>query len=220
MTMDWAQLTRDVVTTGLAAFGGALSAFLFQRRRERAREQDQQYRALRMAHFATMSQYLELLSLGETHLEPIEDREEAWWQLKPLLQGFTTIRLDVATLDFTFEGSDPDLLNRLLIGQHRYDTVCNVVTARNEAYTEMQRRLSTIGAQGINAQPGSEEFKDLIGRELYGLLRDLTTSLFERHQDALQLLRPNIDDVASVVIERFPKRRMPAFELVPKSQRD
>ena len=42
----WAHFIKDVIAPGVAAFGGAWFAFLFQRRRETKRENDERYGAI------------------------------------------------------------------------------------------------------------------------------------------------------------------------------
>ena len=66
--MNWLDVTMDVLLTGLAAFGGARAAFLFERWREKNRQEDSQYTATRFAHFAVMSQYQELITLRDSYL--------------------------------------------------------------------------------------------------------------------------------------------------------
>lgn len=219
MPLNWLDLLENLVMTAVAAFGGAWFAFLFERRREEKRQQDDEYRAIRFAHFVVTSQYSELLSLGESQLEKCSDRDKAWWQLKPLLQGFAAPGLNLSALAFTFEGPDPDLLNRLTVGQQRFETVRHLISLRNEAYVELQRRAVALQAKGQDPAPGGEEFQNLVGRELVRRLKDTTNGLLDEHQSAQSLLKSNLDSITAAVAVRFPQKRLPQVTFVPKEQR-
>ena len=58
-------------------------------------------------------------------------------------------QVDVVQLVFLLESTDPDLINRITVGQQRHQTVVNVIEARNARHFELQRRAAALQAQGI-----------------------------------------------------------------------
>ena len=128
--MNW---LGSVILTGISAFLGALAAFLFASYREKRRQEDNQYAALRLAYLAVISHYQKFISLWDSCLRDHEGNTDAWQQLPPVKGVFNAPALHVAELVFAFESSDPDLLNRLVVGggeipddprHHRYEKQC------------------------------------------------------------------------------------------------
>lgn len=76
--------------------------------------------AIRLAHFAVMSQYQELITVRDSYLGDLEIQPDAWRRLSPMSLGFAAPTVNIPELAFTFESSDPDLLNRLVVGEARY----------------------------------------------------------------------------------------------------
>src|SRR3989338_2385437 len=107
--MNWAEVIKDVVVSGLAAFGGAWAAFLFESRRARKREVDDQYRALRFAHFAATGQYQQLITMNDRYVKGVRNTGDAWLALHPLTLGPEAPQLNTFELAFLLEGADPDL---------------------------------------------------------------------------------------------------------------
>lgn len=217
--MSWADVIKDILVTGVPAFGGAWAAFLFESLRERKKEKDEQYRSIRFAHFIVMSQYQEMITLRDSYFQTLQNQENAWQQLHPVLLGFASPSLNASELGFVLEGSDPDLLNRLTVGQQRYETVRNILVSRNQAYTDLQRRAAALQAQGVDTADSQEAMYRMLGKDLVKQLQDLTTALFKTHAGAISLLEENLSGITAFVSARFPKRRTPEFEIVPQGKR-
>jgi hypothetical protein len=210
---------KDVLVTGLSAFGGAWAAFLFESWRDEKREKDKQYRAIKFAHFVVMSQYQEMINFQDTYFKTFKSQDNAWWQMHPGLLGFASPTLNLSELGFILEGSDPDLLNRMTVGEQRYRTVRNIIAYRNQLHSELQRRAAALQAQGIEGAASQEAFDKVLGNDLVKQLKDLTVELFEIHESATSLLEENLSGINKFVSEHFPDRRSPKFEEVPKGER-
>jgi hypothetical protein len=214
--MSWWDLTKEVIVPGLAAFGGAWAAFCLEGLRERRRESARRYLALRVAHFVCLSQFQQMLTLSENHLKPVRHDQEAWWRLKLTGFGSAAPRLNVHELGFLLEGSDPNLLNRLTVGEMRYDTVRAAVESRSGMHVELQRQIAV--AQARNQQ--IDNLESVAGRDLVGQLKDITSGLFGLTDDAETLISKNITDLEVVCSVLFPTRRPPKTEIVPATERD
>jgi hypothetical protein len=207
-----------LVTFG-ASFGGAYAAFLFENARERRKETDEHYRALRFAHYAGMSQYQVLLILRDRYLQQIQDPARDWMRLHPVMLSFAAPSLNVSELGFVLEGADPDLLNRLTVGQQLYETVRNMLTSRNEVFAALQRRAAELEAQGVHAADNDETFQRMLGKDLVTQVRDLTVAAFDAHTKATALLEENLSGISQCISAQFPNRRAPQFQVIPLEAR-
>ncbi len=216
--MNWVDVIKDIVVSGLAAFGGAWAAFLFESRRARRKEHDDQYRALRFAHFTATSQYQQLITINDRYIKTVRDIDEAWLQLHPLTLGPEAPQLNTSDLAFLLDGTDPDLLNRLTVGQQRYQAVRAIVSTRNDKHAALQRRAAELQAHGVEVLEGENVALGL-GKDLVKQVRELTESLFVAMDDALSLVQENVAGLESFAARQFPKRRTPRTEIVPIEQR-
>ena len=217
--MNWVDVATNVIPTGLAALGGAWAAFFFASLQEKRRQKDNQYAAIRLAHFAVMSQCQELITVRDSYLGDLESQPDAWQRLHPMSLGFAAPTVNIPELAFTFESSDPDLLNRLVVGEARYQTVRKIITIRNDEHLALQRRAAALRAKGIEGAEDEETFSLMLGKDLVAQLKDMTTELFAANRDAILLLEANLKDITALSAERFPKRRPPQIEVVPKGKR-
>ena len=209
---------KDILSVGVSAFGGAWLAFKLESRREDKKEKDDQYRELRLAHFVVVSQYQELVVLRNNHVQQYEDRDDAWWSLHPISLGFTSPKLNVSKLAFLLEGPDPNLLNRLVVGEQQYEMVRNILTLRNQRHEEMQSRAAALQAQGNDTLENEEAWYRMVGKDRIVQLRDLTTGLFGILKDAIPLFEANIKRLSEFSSTYFPDRRTPRVEIGPQGE--
>ena len=217
--MNWADIATNMISTGLAALGGAWAAFFFASLQEKRRQKDNQYVAIRLAHFSVMSQYQVLITVRDSYLRDLESQPDAWQRLPPMNLGFAAPTLNIPELAFTFESADPDLLNRLVIGEARYQTVRKTIIIRNENHLAVQSRAAALQAKGIDGAEDEETFSRLLGKDLVVQLNDMTAELFAANRDAILLSEANLRDITALSAELFPKRRPPKIEVVPKGKR-
>ena len=211
--MTSVEIVVQVAVAGLSAFGGALAAFLLERRRDWKKLVDERYLAARFAHLLILTQYQELIVLGRT-LKPFIGRDDAWRMLPPSVAGSIAARLNVKELTFLLDGSDPDLLNRLIVGQQQYDTIRKIVELRERAHSDMQSRVAALIAQGDEGADSEDAMNRVVGLDVVGRLQSLTRALFEAHPSAEDLLKSNLEDLTRSIRGSFPKKREPKFELI------
>jgi hypothetical protein len=210
---------QDLIIAGLGAFSGAWAAFMFENRREGRKQRNEEYLAVRFAHFAVMSQFQDLVTLRDEYLAKANVGQlPATLALHPALPNFTSTRIDAATLTFLLEGDDPDLLNRVMVGQKMFEKVGALLGIRDQIHLELQRRAATLRAQNVNPATDDQMIL-LLGKDLVGQLNDITQGLIDKTNDAIGLMTSNLDDITAVSAKRFPKRRAPKIELIPKEER-
>ena len=134
--------------------------------------------------------------------------------------GFAAPTVNIPELAFTFESSDPDLLNRLVVGEARYQTVRKIITIRNDEHLALQRRVAALQAedQDIDGAEDEETFSRMLGKDLIAQLKAMTAELFAANRDAILLLEANLQDITALSAERFPKRRAsPGLKSFPRT---
>lgn len=217
--MTWAEIVLQIAVAGLSAFGGAFAAFLLERRRDRETQVDERYLQARFAHLLILEQCQELMVLEQESLEPFRGRDDAWRMLPPSISRSIATSLNVKDLAFMLEGSDPDLLNRLIVGQQQYNTVRKVVELREKAHSDMQSRVATLVAQGGEGADSEDRMNRAVGLDVVGRLQSLTGALFEMNPSALDLLKRNLEDLAVFIRKTFPKKREPKVEFTQQDGR-
>lgn len=216
--MTLAEIVLQIAVAGLSAFGGAFAAFLLERRRQREKQTDERYLEARFAHLLILEQYQELRVLERRSLEPYKGRDDAWKMLRPSIGGSVATSLSFKELAFMLEGSDPDLLNRLIVGQQQYNTVRKVVELRQQAYSDMQSRVATLIAQGDEGADSEDAMNRAVGLDVVGHLKSLTIALFQADSAALDLLKSNLDDLAEFIRQTFPNKREPKVEFTRQNE--
>jgi hypothetical protein len=126
--------------------------------------------------------------------------------------------MNVSELAFVLEGPDPDLLNRLTVGEQRYDAVRTIIAARNDAHAALQRRAAALQVQDVAAMERAA-FEVALGKDLVTQVKDLTTGLFENHESALALLKQSLEGIETFASVMFPEKRRPKVEVIPIEQR-
>jgi hypothetical protein len=158
-----------------------------------------------------------MINLQDTYFQNFKSQDNAWWQMHPGLLGFASPTINLSELGFILEGSDPDLLNRMIVGEQRYNAVRNILAYRNKLHSELQRRAAALQAQGIDGAANQEAFEKMLGKDLVKQLKNLTKELFEIQTSATSLLEENLSGISKFVSEHFPDRRSPKFEVVQGS---
>ena len=216
--MNWLDIAKDFVLVAFSSFSGAGIAFFFAIKHEKRKQEDNQYIALRLAHFPVMSQLQELILVRDSYLSDFDGQPDAWLRLRQVILGFAAKTLNVSELGFAFESSDPDLLNRLVVGEARYLMIRNIIAIRNDAHHECQRRAAALQAKGIDSVDDEETLNRMLGKDLVAQLKDLTAELVDGNRAAILLLEANLKAITALSTERFPKRRAPKIEILPKSK--
>lgn len=195
----------------VAVFFGAWAAFLLENWRRKRKEKDEQYRAIRFAHLIVVSQYNDLIHLQRRRFKEWRNHNAAWkLPLSPL--GHSYPNLNVSELAFVLEGQDPDLLNRLIIGQHQYESIRSIIAWRHEVHLQVQRHAADKLVDDKLDNVG------LLGKDLVAQLKDMTASLLKDHERAILVLEKNLSDITKFVQEDFPDRRAPEFDLVSEGE--
>ena len=212
--MSWNELLVQVVLAGFSAFGGAFAAFYLERRRDGKKETDEKYLAARYAHFVVLTQYQEILTLERGHLAEFKENQYAWRLLQPAIAGFLASTLNSMELSFLLEAPDPDLLNRLTLGQQRYETVRKILALRADAHGALQARTAQLHLNGVEAV-SDEDSARLVGLDVVGALKSLTLALYQCQPAAKLLLERNLEDLTAFIKATFPDRRAPRYVLSP-----
>jgi hypothetical protein len=107
-----------------------------------------------------------MINLKDNYFQTFKSQDNACWQMQLGLIGFASPSLNLSELGFILEGSDPDLLNRMTVGEQRYNTVRNILAYRNQLHAELQRRAAALQAQGIEGVASQEVFDKVLGKDL------------------------------------------------------
>ena len=175
----------------LATFFGAWAAFQFQKSWERTKQLSHDLRSGKRAQFALMSQYQALKNLDKQYLSEHRGDPDCYLKLQPLTVHLEFQKVDVDSLLYVLDTSNPNILNELMVAQQNFQTAMGVLEQRNDYHSNFQHRATQIGDAALD-------------EATIAILRDMTKHLYDMFEDALKLnedvaekLKSFLDDYVS-----------------------
>ena len=196
----------DAVTL-LAAFGGSLSAFYFQRYQVRDSEDKTQIDTLRQTQFFLISQYDRLMDLNLQHFAQWKDNEHAWWEMPALIPvSYNELRIDFGKLFFLLN-QNADSLLKLQIAQQSFFATIDAFNGRSEFHiSQFQTKAGTLEEQEVEFAD-YEDLKKKIGKRIFRTLDSATSDCF-RHIDAtLPKLKEASQSLHAMSKSMYPNRQ-------------
>lgn len=214
------EVLQSSLAVALSAFAGATAAFLRERYSARLDRAKRDYASLREAHFALMQQHAALVLFRDQFLVPEAGSAAPWLTMLPGVGFFDAPRLDVSKLTHILEGAEPDLLNRMLVAQHKFLALHAFFEQRNQAHCQFQERLAALEREGtLSSTAPLTQIEAKVGQPIVGRLKSLTAAILEFYPNALAFQDQQLKDLAAYTKRAFPKRREPEFALIPPSER-
>jgi hypothetical protein len=158
-----------------------------------------------------------LHTLNQEHLQPLRNYADRDLLLKPLayFQDIPTVDLD--SIDFILDSSDPDLLNVLLDCQNKWNNVNGLAGLRSSEYRRFQERLAQAERQGeLPPRTTPTDIRATVGGEMSGSLRSLTDLLYDALDKAVQANEDSFKRLSDQLRRQFPGQRVLEREWDPE----
>ena len=199
--LEWlSHIIRDNAETALAAlfgtFSGAFLAFYFQRRYAEKKEREAQISAAKRAQFAITTQLNAIMNMKKQVLDPMKDNTNRHLILKPFSVLAQFPPLDIASLVFMLDGDNAQLLNELMISEHKFRTLLGALDQRNERHEIMQQRMAKLGPEAT------------LDAATIAILKDMTDSIYGLCDDALQGLQEAFEKLKTFIEKEFGVRAL------------
>lgn len=197
--LEWmTNIIRDNAETALAAlfgtFIGAFLAFHFERRHADKKEREAQIYAAKHAQFVITTQLNAVKNMKKQVLDPMKDDINRHLTLKPFSVLAKFPSLDIASLVFMLDGDSAQLLNELMISEHKFRTLLGALDQRNERHEIMQKRMATLGPEAT------------LDEATVAILKDMTDSIYGLCDDALQGLQKSFEKLKTFIEKKFGVR--------------
>lgn len=173
------EFAGTLALTVVGTFVGAYAAFALQTRREDAKDGATRRAALRRAAFALIAQ-VQVLETLRRELAPWRDDPDRDLRLKALVYYQEIPTIDLVSIEFLLETSDPDLLNVLLDSQNKWHTAIGAMEDRSREHRRFLERLEAVlgkDAQGVTVTGAA--LRAAVGPEISGALRSRTDGLYD-----------------------------------------
>ncbi|MBI1810802.1 MAG: hypothetical protein HY035_07020 [Nitrospirae bacterium] len=194
--LEWmTNIIRDNAETALAAlfgtFLGAFLAFYFERRHADKKEREAQISAAKHAQFVITTQLNAVKNMKKQVLDPMKDDINRHLTLKPFSVLAKFPSLDIASLVFMLDGDSAQLLNELMISEHKFRTLLGALDQRNERHEIMQKRMATLGPEAT------------LDGATVAILKDMTDSIYGLCDDALKGLQESFEKLKTFIEKKF-----------------
>lgn len=192
----------------LSTFVGAYAAFRLQTKREELEIRSKRAASLRTAQFALVAQANSLQSLLTEHLDPLRTDPDRDVKLKAIANFLETPAIDLASLGFLLESTDPDLLNVLLDCQNKWNTVNGLTTQQfSERRRFLEKLVEVRGSKAVGQQVTRDELRADVGPEISGALLSVTDSLYSTVDHAVAANEESFKRLAEQIAKQFPGER-------------
>lgn len=179
----------------LAAFLGALAAFLFQKWFEAQKQRNLDFRSGKHAQFALISQFTALTNVITQYLNEHRENEDRFLALHPFSIHFDFINIDIESLLYILDdGEDANLLNMILIAEQKFKTAMGILEQRSKYHADFQHKAAKIGI---------DEALDIATKTI---LIDMTDNLYETFDDAIDTSKEINDKLFQYLKTKFPKK--------------
>jgi uncharacterized protein (DUF1778 family) len=187
------QNNLHITVSALAGtFLGAYLAFFFERRHSDKKERAMNISAAKRAQFVIQAQLNAVKNIKNQVLDSLRDDPQRHLTLKPfsVLAKFPT--LDLNSLMFMLESDDAQLLNELMISEHKYSTLIGALDQRNARHEKMQQKMAEVRPQNA------------LNNATLTILKDMTDSIYGLCDDALSSLEESFQKLQSYIEREFP----------------
>jgi hypothetical protein len=204
----------DAVTL-LAALGGSLSAFYFQRYQVQDSQDKTQIDTLRQTQFFLISQYDRLIDINRQHFAQWKDDEQAWCSMPALLpMSYKELQVDFGKLFFLLNKNAENLL-LLQIAQQSFFAALEAFNGRSEFHiSHFQPRIGLLEEQNVEFKD-YEDFKTKIGKRVFKTLEMATSDCFMHIEGSIRKLREASRSLHALSKEIYPNEK---FSLIKDAE--
>jgi len=185
-----AEIINEIWPIAFATFIGAWIAFQLQKHHERKKERLSNIAAGKSAQFAIVTQLNSLKNIHKQYLSPLERDTDRALKLTPFSVHAEFPQLNLESLQFMLEGEGAQLLNELMISEHRFVTLLGSLEQRNIRHEQMQRRLAVEGDAALDAATVQ-------------ILKDMTDSIYGLTDDAIKSHTQGVNKLKEYLEKRF-----------------
>ena len=205
-------LILNVFTVAVGGFIGAYSAFLLKSRDEERKLNEGQIKALNTALLVLIRQ-INAIAVTKRDLEPYVDPLDRAFSLPAMKPpNYLDLKLDIDSLSFLIDSSDPNMLMSLSIQQECFDQAINAINIRNDFYVnEVQKALSYLDVNGKKVS--ISEFQAALGERLFYGALNAAQNLYDHIEATDHSLRQVYKELLDLSRELHPKGTFLNFEI-------
>lgn len=198
----------DFVLAGFGAFFGALAAYWFERWKDRQEDADANHAAVLRAQMILICNVNSLAGLKRDFLDHYRDMPDRERQMALFYQMMNTDAVDVGSLSFFLDGSDPNLLLDLHLASKSYMNAADAIRIRN---IEFERFAATADIHEFDLETG--KLGGMVSLPRLKILKDATDSVFDCVDKALAKNERAVESLRQAAKPHFPKRKLLRFNL-------
>jgi len=169
---------KELFLAFIGTFFGAWAAFQFQIAEQARKDKKSEAAAGRRAVLVLCNQYGQTKRFYKQALSKFKDDPFRWVTLQPFDAFHSFLRLDVNSLGFLMNSSEPNIIQEVLLAEEAFLELVTTVHQRNDVHlNQLQLAIQKLG---LDSLPASEEkIKELLGQRLVVVMKDLTDSTYD-----------------------------------------
>lgn len=192
----------EFLVAGFGALFGASAAYWFERWKDRQEEANTHHAAVLRAQMLLICNVNSLAGLKRDFLDRYRDLPNRERQMALFYQMMNTETVDVGSLSFFLDGSDPNLLLEVHLASKSYMNAADAIRLRN---VEFERFTATADIQEFDPETGKIE--GMVSLPRLKVLKDATDSVFDCVDRALDKNQQAVESLRSAGRSRFGKKR-------------
>jgi len=188
------------ISAGLGTFGGAYSAFLFERKHAEKKERSKNLASLRKTQFIIFCMLNCALGFKRQALDQKRDDEHRYASMAPYHIFSKAIPIDLESLSFMLDGDGAQILNEVMRAEETYDTFIAVNAERCSCHLSIQEIVAS----------GSDR---MLGKDLDAKIKTLTDSVYEMNAETIAKTKLVFDAIGGYIKGKYPEEKALKFEL-------
>lgn len=169
---------KELFLAFIGTFFGAWAAFQFQISEQARKDKKSEAAAGRRALLVLCNQYGQTKRFYKQALSEFKDDPFRWVTLQPFDAFHSYLRLDINSLGFLMDSSEPNIIQEVLLAEEVFLELVTTVHQRNDIHLN-QLQLATQKLE-LDSLPASDEaLKELLGQRLVAVLKDFTNSTYD-----------------------------------------
>jgi len=141
-------------------------------------------------------------------MEPFRDNPDRDLRLQAMPYYWDTPVIDLSSVSYLLESTDPDLPNVLVDSENKFLTVVGLLKQRSDEHRRFLRRVAEVkGADVVGREVTGDELREAAGPEIIGSLRSLTNDLYNAVDAARAANETTFERLSVQIRQQFPGER-------------
>jgi hypothetical protein len=201
-----------------SSFSGALIAFAFNAVRVRSDREEREFIAGNLALMILTEMWDRLLQYNSVFVQPVRDKRDAWFSMRPGPLINVDLKIDKASLAFLL-GEHTTAWRSVVLEETRFNVLNDAVVKRNKMFNDIVWPKTEAAGLGHGQSIETSAITKILGPGTTQDLKNSTAFIINDGEKDIQSMEACIANLRRALVEIFPNKKfvqLPA-RLPPRS---